>query len=265
MFNSKLQRHFNRVASFYQRFAFVQQHIGADLLSFIPQELPKGAIILDVGCATGVHTQALQHTFPDALVIGCDLAYQMCSKTKASLQADTHQLPLADESVDILFANSLLPWLNRNQAFSEWQRVLKPNGQCFFSTFGPNTLQEIFTLLDRQVPQNLFEDMHVVGDECLKSGLAHPMIQRNDIQITYKQLSHLLKDLHKTRFKLLLPTSMREHIERQSWKAICQQLSMNDQPLSITYEVLYGMATKGIKKPAQTTYINADHIPTLES
>ncbi len=50
----------------------------------------------------------------------------------------------ADGSVDVLFSNLCLQWVEDLPAvFAGFRRVLKPGGLLLVSTFGPDTLHEL--------------------------------------------------------------------------------------------------------------------------
>ncbi len=58
--------------------------------------------------------------------------------------ADIEQLPLADESVGLVWSNLALQWVNDlPRVIRDLHRVLAPGGLLMFSTFGPDTLKEL--------------------------------------------------------------------------------------------------------------------------
>ncbi|WP_254491521.1 methyltransferase domain-containing protein, partial [Salmonella enterica] len=60
------------------------------------------------------------------------------------LCGDAAALPLADNSVDVIFSNLCLQWVDDLPAvFAGFRRVLKPGGLLVCSTFGPETLVEL--------------------------------------------------------------------------------------------------------------------------
>ena len=60
---------------------------------------------------------------------------------RPAVQADACRLPLADGTVDVIFANLLLPWIDDpEQFFREAARVLRKEGLLVFSTLGPDSL-----------------------------------------------------------------------------------------------------------------------------
>jgi malonyl-CoA O-methyltransferase len=58
--------------------------------------------------------------------------------------ADAEHLPLAGQSIDNVLSNLALQWCSHLEAvFTDIKRTLKPDGQLVFSTFGPQTLNEL--------------------------------------------------------------------------------------------------------------------------
>jgi malonyl-CoA O-methyltransferase len=131
----------------YAQAAVLAQAINAEMLARLEWVTLQPNIILDVGCGTGQGTQLLQQRYPEAQIIALDNAYPMLQFTKqqasstVSVCADAAQLPLVSHSVDLIFANLLLPWCaDIASVLSEWRRVLRPEGLLMFSSLGPDTL-----------------------------------------------------------------------------------------------------------------------------
>ncbi len=99
--------------------------------------LPLG-VALDAACGTGRHTAYLASL--GHKVIGVDTSPEMLGVAREKVpegefyEADLHELPLADDSVDLVvcaIALSHVPDLA--QAFAELVRVLRPNGHLVIS------------------------------------------------------------------------------------------------------------------------------------
>jgi len=99
--------------------------------------LPVG-VALDAACGTGRHAEyllSLGHT-----VIGVDDSPEMLAVARRKLpvvefrQADLHDLPLADDSVDVVVcALALTHCPDLEAAFAEFVRVLRPSGHLVTS------------------------------------------------------------------------------------------------------------------------------------
>jgi SAM-dependent methyltransferase len=100
---------------------------------------PAGGVAVDVGCGTGRALPALRAAVgPRGAVLGLDLTPQMLAagrpRAQASratlLLADARRLPLADGSVDAVFAAGLLTHLPDTDAgLRELARVTRPGGR----------------------------------------------------------------------------------------------------------------------------------------
>jgi ubiquinone/menaquinone biosynthesis C-methylase UbiE len=96
---------------------------------------------LDVGTGTGAGALAIARRFPDAEVVGVDLAPGMIEearrKTPAALQdrvrfevGDASRLPFPDASFDLVTHANMIPF------FDEVSRVVAPGGYVVFSFSG---------------------------------------------------------------------------------------------------------------------------------
>jgi malonyl-CoA O-methyltransferase len=108
-------------------------------------------VVLDLGCGTGSCRAELRARYPQATYIGLDLAPGMveyaCSRAADDslwLVGDAESLPLAPDSVDLVFSSLAIQWCqNPELFFAELARVLRPGGRCVFTTLGPDTLREL--------------------------------------------------------------------------------------------------------------------------
>jgi ubiquinone/menaquinone biosynthesis C-methylase UbiE len=103
----------------------------------ILDSLPVG-IALDAACGTGRHTAYLASLGHE--VIGVDTSPEMLARAREKVpegdfhEADLHDVPLADDSVDLVvcaIALAHVPDLER--ALAEFVRVLRPNGHLVIS------------------------------------------------------------------------------------------------------------------------------------
>src|SRR5690606_5630407 len=137
----------------------------------------------------GRGARALSDRFPKARIIALDIAEPMVRAAKRrkpwfrkldGVCADAGQLPLADASVELVFSNLMLQWMDDPAiVFREFRRVLKPDGLLLFTSFGPDTLHELrkaWSAADDRVHVNRFIDMHDLGDALLRSGFVNPVM-----------------------------------------------------------------------------------------
>jgi len=258
----RIQRHFDAKAMHYESSAVLQRKVCEELLRRLDLTNLNPEVVLDVGCGTGWGTQGLLKKYKKAKVLSLDLSPEMLRQTKAKgswlrkpklICADAEDIPLQDESVDLVFSNLMLQWCDYKKVFAEFKRVLKPNGLLMFTTFGPDTLIELkrsWAKVDDHVHVNEFIDMHDLGDELIQVGLAEPVMDMDMITLTYQDAMSVMVDLKAiganttlknqarlTEQGLVTPGKLKRVI-----KSYESYRSNNLVPAS--YEVLYGHAWK---------------------
>lgn len=199
---------FSKSAERYDEVAVLQREIGQRLLDRLDLMLIKPKVVLDIGCGTGVATMELAKRYSKGQVIALDFALPMLQETRRRgswlrrprcLCADQEQLPLADDSVDLIYSNASLQWSNDlERTFSEFMRVLRPGGVLAFTTFGPDTLKELrmaWAEADGGSHVSQFLDMHQVGDSLVNCSFAEPVLDVDRMLLTYKQVDGLMQDL----------------------------------------------------------------------
>ncbi len=219
LFDSRqVRRAFSRSASSYAAAAQLQHQVEARLLEsldylddpVLKREPPQR--VLDLGCGTGSAAQAMQKRWPKAQVLALDIALPMLQqvrrgasrwkpfvRTPQALCADARMLPLADASVDVLFSNLCLQWVDDLDAvLAGFRRVLKPQGLLLVSTFGPATLWELrdaFAQADDRPHVSPFGDIAGFGDALVRAGFHQPVIDREVDTTHYPDLPSLMREL----------------------------------------------------------------------
>ena len=121
--------------------------------------------VLDLGTGTGVGAIAIARRFPEAEVVGVDLAEKMIERARAKVPAelrervrfelgDASQLPFADASFDLVAHANMVPF------FDELARVLAPDGWTLFSFSGgaETPIYVPFDRLRRELTRRGFSD-----------------------------------------------------------------------------------------------------------
>ena len=102
-------------------------------------KIGKGKRVLVIGCGKGITACYLAQKY-DCEVVGIDVSEKMVNyarelakkkklDNKVSFRvADAHNLPFEDESFDMVIAECTTVVLNKEKAFREFLRVLKPGG-----------------------------------------------------------------------------------------------------------------------------------------
>ena len=150
----------------------------------------------------------LRKRFKGARIVSVDFARRMLEKAQqkkswwsnsAFVQASAEALPFANESIDVIFSNQLLPWVNDPAAvFSEVARVLRKGGVFAFATLGPDSFREIgraWRQLDDRPHVSAFPDMHDLGDSLVSAGLRDPVLDVDRLCINTRHADTLMADL----------------------------------------------------------------------
>lgn len=262
MLDKKTTRlHFERAAESYDGSAVLQREIAKRLgerLDYIKQQ-PKTA--LDIGCGTGFITKDLLKRYPKASVIALDLAHSMAHKSKQqgswlrkphAICADAEELPLRAGCIDLLVSNLMLQWSNDlNKIFSGFHSVLAPNGLLLFSTFGPDTLQEMrqsWSSVDNVPHTSQFPDMHEIGDALLQSGFINPVTDMEMVTMTYANVRQLMRDIKQigasnTRSGRSKGLTGKQKIK--DFEAAYEQFKTGEGLYPATWEIIYGHAWVG--------------------
>lgn len=267
----QLRTSFSVAAKTYDRAAVLQREICDRLVERLEYINIKPARILDVGTGTGYATAALHKLFPRAEIIAMDIAYPMLAfsrkrhgfwsriKNKIKLvNADIEDIPLVAQSVDLVFSNLTLQWVNRlDHVFAEFLRILRPDGMLLFSTFGPDTLKELrssWESVDQYSHVNQFLDMHDIGDALLRNRLAEPVMDTEYLTLTYPDVYGLMRDLKDIGAHNITSNRARGLMGKEKFRSFRNSYEQFrvDNVLPATYEVVYGHAWKGAVNPSGT-------------
>lgn len=238
--------------------------------------------VLDAGCGTGEAVGELAARYPGAQIVAFDIALPMVeaarrrARTQRSLFrrllgplgtsrspteprfvcADINALPFRGVSVDFVWSNLALQWVNDlSRAFVEFRRVLKVGGLLSFTTFGPDTLRELrraFAGVDQATHTNRFVDMHDIGDMLVQAGFADPVMDMERVTLTFDSPAALLAELkaigatNRTRGR---PRGLMGRARFARVTGALEALRENGR-IPATFEVVYGHAWKG--EPRQT-------------
>lgn len=251
------RRSFSHAADHYDEAAALQQEVGKRLLERLQLVKLQPQRVLDLGCGTGGLTQGLLQHYTKAKVVALDIAFPMLQHSRrrgrwlrrpVPVCADAERLPFRNHSFDLLISNLMLQWCHDlDQAFAEFRRVLAPGGLLLFTSFGPDTLQELrasWAAVDRYTHVNAFMDMHDVGDALLRAGLAEPVMDVERMAVTYDGVRDLMKDLKQIGAHNV--TAGRAHgltgRRRMAQMITAYEQFRHDGRLPASYEVVHGHA-----------------------
>jgi len=153
-------------------------------------------------------------------------------------------------SADMLWANMMLhACADIAGMFASWHRALAPDGFVMFSTLGPGTLPELRLLYEgeRWGPAFYpFADMHDLGDGLVHAGFADPVMDQEQLTLTWsspqaalQELRSLGSNLHAARHPGLRTPRWRERLLAQ-----LARRRDADGRVALSFEVVYGHAVR---------------------
>lgn len=256
---------FDRASSGYDAAAVLQTRVRDELLSRLELIRIAPAVVLDLGCGTGMGARRLKERYRGSLVIGLDAAAGMLREARRHsgwlrplerMCADVFQLPFRDGTVDLVFSNLMLQWCDDlDAALREITRVLSPQGFFAFSTFGPDTLRELRTAwsqADGGSHVSGFRDMHDIGDALTRTGLAEPVMDVERLTLLYPDVAAITRDLKGIGAHNATAARARGLTGKTRWRAMtaAYECERRDGVLPVTYEVVYGAAWGAQGRPA---------------
>lgn len=254
------------------------------------------ACIVDVGCGLGAGLRSLSQRWPQAQAVGIDLSPRRAARAAAFqeapldsglrrllrqlsasrrtgpqacpphyLAADTHALPFAADSVDLLWSNLAFPWLDDPPAaIAEWYRVLRPGGLLMFTALGVDSFAGL-RAAGLHLPE--WPDLHNVGDALVSAGFADPVMDTERLTVTWSEPAALLADLRalggnalQSRTQGLITPAQRA----RRLDALCAQLRPEgeDAPMTLGVELVYGHAWIGPRKPRRDGWVPVSFQPS---
>ena len=205
---------FAESAHSYDAVAGLQRQVGAKLMAkaaarLAGNRLSNGYKILDLGSGTGYFSEQFVKQWPIE-IISLDIAHGMLRyarqhhtllQQQSFLCADAEKLPVAENSVNMVFSNFVLQWCDDLESvFQQIKKILQPGGLFLFSLPVDGTLKEL-----KSSWQEVDQYQHVNDFHSFKSVQA---IARNvfskanktslyceDFLLYYQQMSELTKEL----------------------------------------------------------------------
>ena len=273
-------------AQAYDQAAVLAREVGArmaerlDYMKISPQRMA------DIGCATGDGIRALQARYGKAQALAIDVSLPMLHGVSAHnsrltrllrrgpqlINADARTLPLADNTLDFVWSNLMLHWLDDPlPALREIHRVMATGGLVMFATLGPDSLLELRSAMEKVMRSGIFEsvsgqpdgadgtvrrfiDMHDIGDMLVAAGFADPVMDMEIVNFTYRHPRQFLADQRHlgVRDAFLGQQSFR------TWRKIFSAWPRNHEGRwPLRFEIVYGHAWK--PAPRLTSQATPNH------
>jgi malonyl-CoA O-methyltransferase len=253
--SSDVRRRFDRAAANFEEFDFVHTATRDGLLARLDPMVVEAKTVVDLGCATGSACKPLAKRFRRAQIIALDLSVRMLEQVRhkqswftrfSLLHANANAIPLADQSVDVVFANQLLPWIDDSaMVLGEIARILRKNGLFLFSSLGPDSLSELrqaWQSADSGVHVNHFPDMHDLGDAAVRAGLTDPVLDVDRLSVTYQDAGALFRDLTGCGARNCLANRNGAPVGKARFDAMAAALEQHggESTIELDLELIYG-------------------------
>lgn len=265
----QVKRAFSRAAPGYETAAALQREVEARLLESLDYlgdpalGRPAPEVIVDLGTGPGRAAVAMGQRWPRARVVAIDMALPMLRSVPQASRwrlpgaprpidrvcADARALPLADGSVDVLFSNLCLQWVQDLPAvFAGFRRVLRPGGLLLISTFGPDTLfelREAFAAADAVPHVSPFASIAQFGDALVQAGFRDPVLDRDLFVHGHRDLTELMRELRTLGATNALHARRHTLTGRARFAAATaayEALRRTDGSLPATWEAIYAQA-----------------------
>ena len=259
-------KRFRRASATFDNVDAVHSEARTRILARLPFFKLAPRRILDLGAATGKASLELAAVFPDARVLAVDLCWHMAARARArcrhldrtaAITADAERIPVRDGSIDLVFANLLLPWCDPREVFHEAARVLREGGLLLFTSVGPDTLREVrlaWSEVDDALHVHGFTDMHDLGDMANQAGLAEPVLDVDRLTVTYADLDSLVAELRACGATNVGHGRRAQLTGRSRWRAFSERMASQRTAagLSISVELIFGQAWGAGRRAARS-------------
>jgi len=265
-------RRFSRVAANYDQADFFVREVDRRMQERLDFVKVTPARILDLGCSRGGSFSGLTTRYPEAELLGLDIAPPMLQGARTPrpgwqrwlglgrqndalrLAGDAAKLPLKSASTAIVWSNLLLHWLDDPlPALAEAHRVLEVGGLLMFSTLGPDSLKELRSAFsDGYAHTQRFIDMHDLGDMLVGCGFADPVMDMEVLTLTYDSFDAMLGELRAAGSGCAMKARRHGLTGRRAWEKarVAYETLRRDGRLPATFEIVYGHAWKVPAKQA---------------
>jgi malonyl-CoA O-methyltransferase len=225
--------------------------------------------VVDWGSFLGASHEVLMQRYPQAQLCAVEADVHRVNATAATLHAPwwsarrwsapaacvllASELPAAH--AQLLWSNmGLHGELDPEVLMRQWLRALAVDGFLMFSTLGPGSLQTLAALYQSQgwgPPLAPFVDMHDLGDMLVHAGFADPVMDQEQITLTWASAEALLAELRQWGGNVA--PGRRAGLCTPRWRQrLIQHLQAGadrDGRVALTLEVVYGHAFKPALRP----------------
>ncbi len=144
------------------------------------------------------------------------------------------ELPLKNNHFDLVLSDMMLPWINDvPQTLLKLGRLLKPDGLLLATTLGQQSFKELRTL-EKPNAFAPMPDVQDVGAALQTLKFAMPVVDKDEITLTFSCFEKMLETIENIGFTTLLPPHLKD------MKAAYQKNFLReDGLLPLTLEIIY--------------------------
>ncbi|MED5572758.1 MAG: methyltransferase domain-containing protein, partial [Pseudomonadota bacterium] len=214
----------------------------------------KFPLALDLGARTGGYGPVPGGPGGIEHVVSCELSERMARQIENSgVVCDPEFLPFAEGRFDLVYSNLELHWANDLPGcLLQITRSLKPDGLFLAAILGGNTLTELRDVLmaaeldvtggasPRVSP---FAELRDAGALLQRAGLALPVVDADEITVTYENLFRLLADLRgmgeTNTVRERVRTATRRNIFLRAAELYLERYPAEDGRIRATFEIIF--------------------------
>ena len=195
---------FGDAAICYDQHAQFQRQVAAKLAQQVISPNIDNAVVLDLGCGSGLSSAQLQQQMATEHYFALDMARPMLQFAAQRypklhyIQADAEFLPVADQTIDLVYSSLALQWVDDPTAvLKEIKRVLKVGAQAHIATLGEHSLFELkqaWGQVDQHQHVNDFHSVQQWQQAAATSGLKLQLRQQKQV-LKYSSVMQLARDL----------------------------------------------------------------------
>ena len=249
-----LRVHRDRAAQTFFEYDFLVREIGARLSDRLLDMARKFPLTLDLGARTGGYGPVPGGPGGIEHVVSCELSERMARQIENNgVVCDPEFLPFAEGRFDLVYSNLELHWANDLPGcLLQITRSLKPDGLFLAAILGGNTLTELRDVLmaaeldvtggasPRVSP---FAELRDAGALLQRAGLALPVVDADEITVTYENLFRLLADLRgmgeTNTVRERVRTATRRNIFLRAAELYLERYPAEDGRIRATFEIIF--------------------------
>lgn len=242
---AKIADNFNNASALYDTHARVQKIIALKLAKYtLLYDLPEKIDVLEIGCGTGLLSQALVITHEKAKFWLTDISpfmLEVCEKKLKGFNAQTHFAVMDGENIqtkrkfDLIISSLTFQWFEDFEAsINKLKGHLKPGGYLMFATMGENSFKRWRSINNEYgLAQNWYNYPSL---EKLKTMLPDAIeLAEENIDQSYPTALDMLKNMK----KIGSGTPPKNH--KPLSPAVLRDIFRKQRDFSDNYHVLFGV------------------------